>query len=98
MEIEDREGDRDISAEEKQLRLKMIGKYSESVTDLGTRGTGGLYLSAMDKISQWYRKNPNATPAMRQQASEQLEKDLSRQMNDEAGRSLISGSTIYGNE
>ena len=89
-EVTDKEGDRDISPEEKELRASVIDSYRQLKTAMSPRAIGARYMDDINRIGDWFRSNANATPAQRQQAAKKFYDEITRGVSQDAANSLIS--------
>lgn len=88
-EIAEKDGDRDISIEEKNLRWNLIEGYRKNKTVLPPAAIGARYYEDMDEIGTWFRNNQNATPAQRAAKAEEFRVKMVRKLADDAAVTLI---------
>jgi len=88
-EISEMDGDRDIGIEEKGLRSNMIQVYRENGTNLGPRSIGARYMSDMQRVGDWFSKNPNATPAAKKAKADEFYAQTKKEVTDEASTAIF---------
>jgi hypothetical protein len=88
-EITEKDGDRQISPEEKDLRTGVIDSYRGMRSAISTRAIGARYMDDMNRIGDWYRANPSATPAIRAQKAKQFYEEISKSVSNDAATSLL---------
>lgn len=90
-EITDRDGDRQIGPEEKNLRAALIATYRENASALGARALGARYMADSEAISQWARANPDASPQIVAAKMQEFYEKMARGVSDAAGSAVIQG-------
>lgn len=94
-EVSDMDGDRDIGPEEKELRSSMIDFYRKAGTELGPRSIGARYMTDMERVSAWFSKNKNASPAVKQAKAKEFYAQTQKEVTDEASTAILRSTTYF---
>jgi hypothetical protein len=94
-EISDRDGDRNIGPEEKELRTSLIEHYRKAGRELGPRAIGARYMADMNQVSAWFAANEGASPAAKQAKAREFYETTRKAVADEASIAILRTIPIY---
>jgi hypothetical protein len=94
-EITDRDGDRDIGPEEKELRTSMIETYRTAGRELGPRAIGARYMADMQQVSDWFAANESASPQAKQAKAKEFYEKTRKAVDDEASTAILRTIPLF---
>jgi hypothetical protein len=94
-EISDKDGDRDIGPEEKELRTAMIETYRSAGGSLGPRAIGSRYMADMHQVSDWFRANEGASPQAKQAKAKEFYAKVRKSVDDEASTAILRTIPLF---
>lgn len=94
-EISDKDGDRNIGPEEKELRTSMIETYRQAGTELGPRAIGARYMADMQQVSDWFRANKNASPQAKQAKAKEFYEKTRKAVDDESSTAILRTIPLF---
>lgn len=94
-EITDRDGDRNIGPEEKELRTAMIDTYRKSGGSMGPRAIGARYMADMQRVSEWFTANEKASPQAKQAKAKEFFQSVRKAVDDEAGTAILRTIPLF---